>query len=71
MQEWAESIADDRRIFAFTHGGAIRCFVSKLQSWSHPQTYQTRPGNASVSLLTRTSGDWQLEYIGKDVEEIK
>lgn len=71
MQEWAESIADDGRIFAFTHGGAIRCFVSKLQSWSHPQTYQTRPGNASVSLLTRTSGDWQLEYIGKDVEEIK
>lgn len=71
MQEWAESMACDGRIFAFTHGGAIRCLASKLESWSHPQTYQTRPGNTSVSLLTRASGDWQLEYIGKDIEEIK
>ena len=69
--EWADSIVDDGRIFAFTHGGTIRCLASRLESWSHPQTYQTRPGNTSISLLTRTSGDWQLEYIGKDVEEIK
>lgn len=71
MYEWAHSIASDGRIFAFTHGGAIRCLISKLESWSHTQTYQTRPNNTSISLLTLTNDDWQLEYIGKDAKEIR
>lgn len=70
MYEWANSGLGTGRILAFTHGGAIRCLASKLQSWSHDQTYQTRPGNASVSLFMHDGEDWKLEYIGKDAEEI-
>lgn len=70
MHEWADMISDRGRVFAFTHGGAIRCFASKLQSWSHPQTYQTRPDNTSVSLFTYDSNGWELQYIGNNAEEI-
>ncbi len=70
MYEWANSISDSGRVLAFTHGGSIRCLASKVESWSHPQTYQTRPGNTSISLFTRSEDDWVLEYIGKNIEEI-
>jgi len=70
MYEWANSISNSKRVFAFTHGGAIRCLASKIESWSHPQTYQTRPDNMSISLFTRNGNYWALQYIGKNVEEI-
>jgi broad specificity phosphatase PhoE len=71
MLSWANSLEEDTRVFAFTHGGAIRCFASRLHDWSHEQTYQTRPDNTSLSLFLRDKEGWRLEYIGKDVEEIK
>ncbi len=70
MYEWANLISYSGRVFAFTHGGAIRCLASKIESWSHPQTYQTRPDNTSISLFTRSGDKWALQYIGKNIEEI-
>ena len=70
MYEWADSIIGQGRVFGFTHGGAIRCFASKIESWTHSQTYQTRPDNASISLFTPSGNGWELQYIGKSVEEI-
>ncbi len=70
MYEWANSISDSGRVFAFTHGGAIRCLASKIEFWSHPQTYQTRPDNTSISLFTRSRDGWALQYVGKNVEKI-
>lgn len=71
MLNWANSLEDETRVFAFTHGGAIRCLASRLHDWSHEQTYQTRPDNTSLSLFLRDEDGWRLEYIGKDVEQIE
>jgi len=40
-------------VFAFTHGGAIRSLVSLIQEWSHARTYETKPENCSVTLISR------------------
>lgn len=45
----------------FTHGVAIRCLASKIQSWSHKQTYETETSNASVSIFTRRAGEWSIQ----------
>lgn len=70
MYEWANSLPDIERVLAFTHGGAIRCFASRIGFWSHQRTYQTRPDNTTVSLFSRSGNDWVLQYVGKNAQEI-
>jgi broad specificity phosphatase PhoE len=71
MFDWLEEQDSDRQIAAFTHGGAIRCLASYIKNWSHERTYKTQPSNTSVSLLTKENGEWQVQYIGKNTEEIE
>lgn len=69
MLEWVESTIDtseNRRVFVFTHGFAIRCLASILHGWSHAETYGTKTDNASVSLFTNRTTYWQLSYIGRN-----
>lgn len=71
MKEWIDTVADNERTFAFTHGGPIRCLPSHMYDWTHEQTYRTQPGNTSVSLWIKEDGMWNLEYLGKDVAELE
>jgi len=73
MKDWVDSIPpdDNLRTFAFTHGGAIRCLPSYMYGWTHEQTYKTQPGNTSLSLYLHNGEDWELEYLGKDVDELE
>lgn len=72
----AASVIADRHVdddgtqrgFMFTHGFATRCLASTINDWSHQQTFETETPNASISLFTRTSGVWKMEYIGKKPE---
>jgi len=58
-----------QRIFAFTHGVAIRCLASTLHSWTRLETYQAVTDNASINLFTYQDGRWQMKYIGMRVAE--
>ncbi len=52
----------------FTHGVAIRCLASTIHNWPHKQTYETETPNASVSLFTRSSNEWNLQYLAQRSE---
>jgi broad specificity phosphatase PhoE len=54
----------------FTHGVAIRCLASTIHNWPHKQTYETETPNASVSLFTRSAGEWSLRSFAENTEEI-
>lgn len=54
-----------RRVFAFSHRGAIRCLASHLLSWTREETYAAPMDNTAVSLLTLRNGQWSVEYVGK------
>lgn len=71
MREWIDTVAENERTFAFTHGGAIRCLPSQIYDWTHEQTYKTQPDNTSVSLWVRDGDGWKLEYLGKDAAELE
>lgn len=71
MREWTAAAEENKRTFAFTHGGAIRCLASDIYDWPHEKTYKTQPGNTSVSLFVRNGDEWEMEYLGKDVAELE
>jgi broad specificity phosphatase PhoE len=50
----------------FTHGVAIRCLASRIHDWSHRRTYETETPNASVSLFTRSGGEWNVQSFAKN-----
>lgn len=69
--DWANELEAGRRVFAFTHGGPIRCLPSYLYGWTHAQTYQTKPDNVSSTLLTKTpNSPWELQYLGRTLDEL-
>jgi alpha-ribazole phosphatase len=54
----------DSDVLAFTHGGAVRCLLSKLLGWTHAETYATKPANASITVLSRgASEQWAVEWV--------
>jgi broad specificity phosphatase PhoE len=71
MYDWMTGVKTEGRVFAFTHGGPIRCLPSHMYDWPHEQTYQTQPGNTSVSLFVREGSEWRLEYLGKSPDELE
>jgi len=70
MASRIESLPDVPAIFAFTHGGAIRCLIGRMYGWSHDEIYQTKPANASVTRLSKAGGEWQLDYLAKTPDEL-
>lgn len=77
MYDWAESLGsgtDDEAniVFAFTHGGAIRAFASRLYEWSHAQTYQTRPSNTSASIFRKIDDElWHMTALGVEAIDLE
>lgn len=67
MLDWANRIASDtqsehnERIFAFTHGIAIRCLASTLYDWARLKTYETATDNVSISLFMYQAGRWEMK----------
>lgn len=71
MYEWLNDNSNCGIVFGFTHGGAIRSLASELLNWSHAQTYQTQPGNTSVSVFRRhPEGIWEVHDIAADPESL-
>ena len=70
MLQWANSVAVDRQVLAFTHGGSIRCLAAEIEGWSHEQTYATNPQHTSISLFLYDGHGWSLSYLGKMPEEV-
>ncbi len=58
------------RVFAFTHGLAIRCLAGHIENWDRKQIYTTETPNGSVSKFLSRSGVWRVEYIGHTAEEL-
>ncbi len=77
MYDWAESLQsgtldEPRIVFAFTHGGAIRSFASRLFEWSHAQTYQAQTGNTSVSIFSKGGDEsWHMDALGIEVADLE
>jgi broad specificity phosphatase PhoE len=57
-------------VLAFTHGGAIRALASRIHQWSHARTYETRPANASVSMVTRSGAVAKFGFVGLDAQAV-
>lgn len=71
MYEWLDDNSNSGTVFGFTHGGAIRCLASELLDWTHAQTYQTQPGNTSVSIFRKKpEGVWEVHEIAIDAREL-
>lgn len=71
MYDWLNENSNSGVVFGFTHGGAIRCLASKILNWSHAQTYQTQPGNTSVSVFRRKlEGIWEVHEIAVEPQNL-
>jgi broad specificity phosphatase PhoE len=55
----------------FTHGVAIRCLASRIHDWSHKRTYETETPNASVSLFTRSAGEWNVQSFAENTSPLQ
>lgn len=49
-----------------THGFATKCIAGHIHNWSRHRIYTSVVPNASLTLLTRTNGNWKLEYLGRE-----
>lgn len=57
---------DAENILFFAHGMTIRCMAARICNWSQADIDKTAIPNASISLMIRTYGHWQVSYVGND-----
>jgi len=64
MQSWADDVSEAGIVFAFTHGGSVRCLISRYLNWTHEETYALKPPNTSVSTIRKQiDGPWVVDLI--------
>jgi probable phosphoglycerate mutase len=76
MAAWLDDLPNGEEVrpvvvLAFTHGGAIRALASRIHQWSHARTYNTRPANASVSMVTRSGTIAKFRFVGLDARAVR
>jgi len=70
MLDRLESLPNAPTTLAFTHGGAIRCLIGRMYGWTHDEIYVIKPANTSVTRLSKTNEEWNLDYLAKSVDQI-
>ena len=77
MHEWIRSCTEElnpseKNVFVYTHGGAITYLASRIENWSHPDTYafQKRVQNTSMSEFTVNSdGEVVVNFLNKSTQD--
>lgn len=66
-EECIDAKTDDSApvIFVYTHSVAIRSLISIVHDWPHERTFRTAVPNASLTHVTQTEGQWNLEHLGR------